>query len=521
MTLTDDAPPLPPDVAEAIERVLDDLPSDEHRDAVRAELVRRASEVVRARNVDRWLGNPTAWAWERAKTWLWSGQSRIVESVRDHPRTAVKSCNAAGKSKSMAVVAAWWLDVHPQGTAFVLSTAPSFAQVRTVLWREVRVLHRAAGLFGRVNQTEWIDDEGDIVGFGRKPADYDPGAFLGIHALYPLVIIDEGSAVPKALYDAAASIATNDYARIVVIGNPDDPSGEFARVCGSPMWNTITIPAYDTPNLTGERVPDMLRQVLVTKSWVEGREQEWGRDNPLFISRVLAEFPDDAPNKVVPLSYAAGCLIEPDDPIPAAKLLPVVLGVDVGEGVDITVVRERRGMQAGREWAKATADPEDALDMIVDAVVVCGATVVNVDAGGPGWALVGSIRRELKARGIKGVTVNPIKFGAASREPEKYANMRAEMWWGIGRLFSQQKAWSLAGMENAETTVAQLCDPTWHLGAGDRIVIESKDEIRKRTGRSPDNADALLLAFATGVAQPTRITRPVGTLPTGSAIARR
>jgi hypothetical protein len=512
---------LPPDVVDAIERVLDDLPTEQHRDAVRAELARKASEIVRARNVDRWLSDPTAWAAERAKTFLWSGQSRIIQAVRDYPRVAVKSCNAAGKSKSMAVTAAWWLDIHPIGSAFALSTAPSFAQVRTVLWREIRTLHRTAGLFGRVNQTEWLTDDGDIIAFGRKPADYDPGAFLGIHALYPLVIIDEGSAVPKSLYDAAASIATNDYARIVVIGNPDDPSGEFARICQSPMWHVITISAFDTPNLTGEPVPDLLRQSLVTKRWVEDRKAEWGEDNPLYISRVLAEFPEDAPNKAIPLGYVAPCLVPPDEPVPDAKQKPVVLGVDVGEGVDLTVVRERRGIQAGREWQMATADPEDALDMIVDAIVVTGATVVNVDAGGPGWALVGSIRRELKTRGVRGVTVNPIKFGASSREPEKYKNVRAELWWGVGRLFSQQQAWVLAGMENAETTVAQLCDPTWHYGAGDVIVIESKDDIRKRTGRSPDNADALLLAFATGVAQPAKISRPAGRLPTGSQIARR
>jgi hypothetical protein len=39
----------------------------------------------------------------------------------------------------------------------------------------------------------------ELVAYGRKPADYDPAAFQGIHARYVLVIIDEAGGVPKAI----------------------------------------------------------------------------------------------------------------------------------------------------------------------------------------------------------------------------------------------------------------------------------------------------------------------------------
>ena len=74
--------------------------------------------------------------------------------------------------------------------------------------------------------------------------------------------------------------------------------------------------------------------------------------------------------------------------------------------------------------------------MVVKAVVVTGARIVNFDAGGIGWAMGTVIRQALKDAKVLGVQLNPINFGAASREPEKYANKRAEMVWGIGRIFT-------------------------------------------------------------------------------------
>lgn len=518
------------DVEAAVEAVIAALPTEAHRSAARAELARRVDEASRRASMGRWRDDGVAWTTERLRVDLWSKQREIKTALRDHKRVAVKSCNAAGKSFSAADIVAWWCDAHPPESVFAITTAPSFPQVRAVLWREIRRLHRRGGLTGRVNQTEWMDDNDDIIAYGRKPADTDTAGFLGTHALYPLIVIDEAGGVPRTLFDAAESIATNDNARILAIGNPDDPSGAFAEACRSPLWHVITISAYDTPNLTGEPVSDELRQLLVTKQWVEERGVAWGVDNPLYISRVLGEFPVDAPTKVVRLGDLVECRIPPDTPHDPDKMLPIVLGVDIGEGRDLTVIRERRGIVAGRTWSHVTPEEDGAADAIVDAIEVTGATVVNIDAGGPGWAIGGLVEAKLKtARREKRpvpdhVIVNRIKFGAKSREPDKYMNVRAELWWGIGRMFSQEHAWDLSELDKAdfENVSAQLVDPDWHMGAGDRIVIESKAEIRLRTGRSPDDADALVLAFLTGVATgPAKISRPTGQLPRGTQIARR
>lgn len=74
--------------------------------------------------------DPVKWANERIGFHLWSKQVEICESLVEHKRTAVAACHAAGKTQIAAIVACWWLETHQPGQAFVLSTAPSWQQVR-------------------------------------------------------------------------------------------------------------------------------------------------------------------------------------------------------------------------------------------------------------------------------------------------------------------------------------------------------------------------------------------------------
>jgi hypothetical protein len=130
---------------------------------------------------------------------MWSKQQEIAESVVEHRYTAVKSCHDSGKSFTASRLAAWWLDVHPPGEAFVVTTAPTTAQVEAILWREIGKAHRKGDLAGRITlDAKWYIGQ-ELVAYGRKPADYDQAAFQGIHARYVLIIIDEACDVPKSL----------------------------------------------------------------------------------------------------------------------------------------------------------------------------------------------------------------------------------------------------------------------------------------------------------------------------------
>lgn len=441
--------------------------------------------------------NPVGWVTERLGQTVWSKQSDIMLSIRDNRRTAVRSCHGVGKSHTASLVASWWLDTHPPGEAFVVTSAPTFAQVRAILWRYIRRVHRRGKLAGRVNQTEWhMEDE--LVAFGRKPADHDESAFQGIHARYVLVILDEACGIPEQLWVAADALTTNADCRILAIGNPDNPASHFRKVClpGS-GWNVIGISAFESPNLTGEEVPDDVAQALVGREWVEEKATEWGEDNPLYKSKVLGEFSEDAPNKVIRASDIAKCRIDPEKRLTAEDLQPVELGVDVGGGGDETVIRERRGRRAGREWRAHTDRPEKIAPMVLRAIEESGATAVKVDSIGIGFGVIGELRN-LAGQGRHRATVVAVNVSEKSAQPDKFKNLRAEIWWEIGRGLSERQGWDLSAAENADTTVAQLLEPLWEVDAQGRIFVEPKDEIRKRLGRSPDNADALLLAFYSG-----------------------
>ncbi len=456
-----------------------------------------AARVIEQRaQATRHAQDPVAWVRQRLDQTVWSKQAEILCSVRDNRRTAVRSGHGVGKSHIASVLACWWLDVHPPGSAFVVTSAPTFAQVRAILWRYIRRHHTSAGLSGRVNQTEWHLD-GELVAFGRKPADHDEAAFQGIHARYVLVILDEACGIPEQLWVAADALTTNPDCRILAIGNPDNPASHFRRVCENGLWHVIGISAFDSPNLTGEHVPHDIAMALVGREWVEEKAREWGVDNPLYRSKVLGEFSPDAPNQVVRQSDIAACRLDLETPYAPAELLPVELGVDVGGGGDETVIRERRGARAGREWRAHTDRPEQIAPMILTAIREADATAVKVDSNGVGFGVVGELRN-MADQGLHSARIVAVNVGEAASRPDVYLNLRAELWWEVGRLSSERREWDLSVMDNADTTIAQLLEPRWDLDPKGRIRVEPKDDIRERLGRSPDNADALLLAFYGG-----------------------
>lgn len=456
---------------------------------------------ARANTVTRQYGtNPALWVKDQLGEHLWSKQVQITESVRDNRLTAVQSCHGPGKSYIASRLTAWWLNTHPPGEARVVTTAPTGDQVRAILWTEingaaVKAAARGNPFIGRVNESDWKYGK-QLIALGRKPSDYNPYAFQGIHARYVLIIIDEACGVEKQFWTAALAIATNEQCRILAIGNPDDPGSHFARVCTSERWNTIRISAFDTPNFTGELIPDDLRPMLVGHEYVAEIIAEFGEESPTYVSKVLGEFPDDAQDGVVRLSALRACARPPRVPHPAEALLPIELGVDLGAGGDETSIRERRGPVVGREWRNRDSDPMRVVGKILEAIRVTGATSVKIDSIGIGWGVAGRLS-ELGREGAHTAQIYPVNVSESSTRPDRYARLRAQIWWEVGRQLSEDRGWDLSELDgpDRERLVTQLTAPKYWPDSSGRIVVEPKDETRKRLGRSPDNADALLLAF--------------------------
>jgi len=454
------------------------------------------------------LADPINWVHERLGEQLWSKQREILESVRDHRRTAVHSSHAAGKSHLAARVAAWWIECHPPGSAFVVSTAPSWPQVRAILWRYIGQVHRKGNLSGKVNQTEWFIGP-EMVGYGRKPPDNDEEGFQGVHAQYVLVLVDEAAGIPAALWVAILALLTTIDCRVLAIGNPDYEGSAFSRMCSPGSgWNVVHIDGLETPNFTDEPKPK--GAPLLDQSWIDDLVTDYGIDSPQYVAKVRGLFPADRTDGVVPWSWVHQCRHTDALDHVGPLRVPVELGVDVGGGTDLTVIRERRGPAVGRRWTANTEDSEIIVDEVLVAIRLSEATTVKVDFGGIGFGVVGSLRRRVAAEIAWPVRIEAVEFGGKAKDPGKYLNVRAEMYWEA-RLRSKDHGWFLGGDEAGvplvdDRTVADLTEARWFEAKGGQIQIEAKDQIRQRLGRSPDDGDALVLAFYD---PPSSVAEPV------------
>jgi hypothetical protein len=83
-----------------------------------------------------------------------------------------------------------------------------------------------------------------------------------------------------------------------------------------------------------------------------------------------------------------------------------------------------------------------------------------------------------------------VNVGESARESDKFANKRAELTWHLRVVLEDGGC-----LPESETLRSELTALRYLVRSG-RLAIESKDEAKKRLGRSPDHADALVLAFA-------------------------
>lgn len=455
-----------------------------------------------------YLSNPAKWVRERLDERPWSKQIEIMDSVRDNRHTAVPSCFGSGKSWTAARLTAWWIDVHPPGTAFVVTTATTGRQVRAILWRELHRAHSKGNLPGRLNQTEWWLPEGkegkeQIVAFGSKPADMDDDAFTGIHDRYVLVIGDEASGLPKSLIEAADALIVNEDSRYLLIGNPTDASAEFAKICepGS-GWHVIRIKAWDCPNFTGEDVSEVVKQNTISRIWVEEKRKRWGEDNPMWRAKVEAEFPSTIINGLIPI-VAINAAIDRDLPAEGIN----VLGVDVGAGGDRNVVAHRHGGRIRIIRRNQTVDTMESCGNVIADLKKTRATVAKVDYIGIGRGLVD--RGKEQGYPMHGIVVSqspldeeglPKKLRKRKKNQtveeendEGFLNVRAQAFWAMREAF-------LAGEVDLdpedEDLHADLVGIRYKRTSSGKIQIIEKEALRKDLGHSPDDGDSAMLTYA-------------------------
>ena len=464
----------------------------------------------------RWEKDPIGFIEDGLGETLWSKQKEILQSLVVNKRTAIPACHAPGKSHLAARAIAWWMSVHPPGTAIAISTASTFKQVRNIMWAQVRKVHTQHGLPGEILTTEW-KMEGTVVAYGFRPADNDEAAVQGIHAPHLLIVVDEAGGLSNTIGTALEALMTGGHTRLLVLGNPptDQEQSWFERICSSPIYHTIPISVYDTPNFTGEET-GMCRSCpphieshkvsthLVDETWVNDVISEFGDDSPFVEARVFAKFPQGSTNKVIPFNWAEKAA-DNDNPIEGDVIR---LGVDIAsDGGDEFVIAQADGYKVSivhRSSGSANANAVDVaavvLDHISKAQEIHDAREkrerirVKIDTIGVGWGVVSLLERWGK-EGRHKADIIAVNVAERAKDAEKFKNQRAEMWWNARQLIQERDGRIDLRLNVDRQVLAQLAGPTYTSDSSGRILIESKADMKKRGVHSPDRAEAILLAI--------------------------
>lgn len=434
--------------------------------------------------------DPVGWITEVSGSFLWSKQIEIVKSVFENRYTAVPACHGPGKSYLAARCAAAWLACHPPGEAFVLTTAPSWPQVKAILWREMRRAHAQSGSPGRITlDAEWkiTDSHGneELVAIGRKPADHDDDGFQGVHAKYVLVILDEACGIPMKLWNGVYSVVTTAGSAVLAIGNPDYGGNEFERVCtGDPAWNVIEIPYSATPAATGEPVPDDVADVLVNQQWVDEAAERWGERSPIYQSKVNAKFPEQNEDAVYTTESLQTGVAGTEQREPGARL--VALTVDIArEGNDDTVAYtiDHTGRAVVEFVLKTNTLTECAGRCARWARDNPSATVI-VDMDGLGAGVYDMLKEQrVKVRGFRA--------SPPARDDKQYVNTRAE---GHHHLNHALETGRMSVVDPTGIVRSELVTVRRIIDSKGRLGVESKKDASKRGIHSPNHVDALMMA---------------------------
>ena len=427
---------------------------------------------------------------------LWPKQEEVLAALAEHRRVAVKSGNGLGKGFSAAVAVLWFLHTHDP--AIVLTTAPTFRQVRHLLWRQIHSLHRRAAeaLGGKLLDTRWeLGDDRYAMGLSADSADQ----FQGFHSPNLLIVVDEAEGVSDIIYEAVEAVMTSAGSRLLLIGNPTTTTGIFRRAFHEErsIYHCITISALDSPNVKSGQA---IYPGLTTSEWVEERGRIWGEDNPLYRSRVLGQFPDLADNSLIRLSdieaaaerwqelqleISTGAVAGPPEG-------DVVIGVDVARyGSDHSVILRRRGNRVEEIRAYNGQDTMALTGMVVAAIREHQPDQTCVDEVGIGAGVVDRLREQ-------GLGVHGVNVARAARDKKIFGNLRAEGYWRIRELFAAGEI----AIPPDQQLMGELAALTYKYDSQGSLLMDSKEDLRKRGVASPDRADALMLTFVIPLSRP-------------------
>jgi hypothetical protein len=439
---------------------------------------------------------PANFAKNKLKLTMWDKFSALFTAVEQgHRKILVRSANGVGKTTALAALCNWKLSTHKE--CIVITTSSSEKQVKHNLWGEIRRQAARGKLYDPKDITDTrikLDEKRFMLAV--NPA--KPESAQGYHAESILIAIDEATGVRRDIISSLIATATGDDVQVVLIYNPMSQDSFAYEAEKSGQWKLITISAFDHPNI--RKNVNLIKGAVTVRSteerlalWSEQVEPhslnsfffngKWWRKTLEVSRRLLGQWHGDSGEGIISMKLITDSL--------SVNALPGIktMGVDVAYGgEDETVIaRFDGGIQLPFRRLR-TKDPQETAS-IIEEEYHNGFTRIAIDE----TSALGTISSILQNRNIKAHSVHfsaePLRLH--NSENRKLGNVRIAMYFNILEELRKGKI-RLIDDDKLHTELASIRLST--NVEREMYYLENKSQIKRRLGRSPDRADATVLA---------------------------
>lgn len=420
---------------------------------------------------------------------------------------AVASGHGIGKTALMSWINLWFMSTHvcPR----IIVTANTFAQLTGKTWAELhkwhdKMIHKhlfkwsAEKYVLKENPAEW---KAEATPWSKENSE----AFAGTHAENVLYLFDEGSAIDDKIWEVSEGAMTTECCIWVVFGNPTRNTGRFRACFGKFRHRWIT------------RSIDSRTARKTNKAKIQQWKEDYGEDSDFFRVRVMGKFPKHASNQLMSEESIDRCIAYEAQ---GFEIYPVSICCDVARfGDDLTTVGAYQGKKTHELKSYSGKNVVEVATLVAECYRYHRARVPNhikVHVFTDDIGVGGGVTDILKTWGIP---VTGVNSGGKAQDPEKFVNVRAEMWWR-GREATMSGEFDLPDEPRLKEDLINI---EYFMTASQKIQLEAVKDLKSRELPSPDFGTNFVLQFAypqlLSVVDPTPSQRPRGT--TGSTTMQK
>lgn len=442
-------------------------------------------------SVDRlraWRADPVLFVREVLNAEPDPWQADALTKFNRGKRHAFVACKGPGKTTGLSWLGWNFLATRPHCKVPCASITGD--NLKDGLWAEFSKWQKRSPLLSRAftwTKTRIFENNNPETWFASARTfaqDADPtkqaDTLAGLHEDYLLWLLDEVSEMPDGVVSAAdAALHGGIETRMAIAGNCTRNSGPLYRAAVTERDDWICTRITGDPD-------DPRRSPRIDIDEARKQIAKYGRDSYIVKVNLLGEFPDRQADKLIDRSdvQAAMKLFVHEATVSAEAK---IIGADVARfGDDAAIFAPRHGRILYELKEFRGLDTAELGDQLIASLNRWDADGAFVDGGGVG----GGVIDHCKSRGF-GNLVHEVNFGSRALDDVRFENKRAEMYWLAAE-------WARAGgaLPNDPLLAEELAEPIYWYDKKQRICIESKDDIKRRLGRSPDRADGYVLTFA-------------------------